>query len=286
MKTPVSALASLVDLHCYPIDDATPARDNLIKSCREQLAHDGCCHLPGFLSPNGLAAFHDGAAFVAGSAHRSEEVVNPYFTDDDPTLASDHPKRYFAPRSNGFVPADCIDDGNALRALFSSDALTRFFADSLNVDPLYVYADPLADVIVNVVDPGDGFPWHFDTNDFSITVMIDPADSGGLFEYAPNIRSPGDENYEGVRKILDGDRQRVHSLDLRPGDLQIFKGRNSMHRVSTVEGSSQRRIAIYSYTREPGMVGKPKRMQQLYGKALPIHFEKAAAENRSDQLVD
>jgi len=277
---------ALINLTLYPINNRTDQRAVLVEKCRQQLNEDGCCHLPGFLSNEGLTAFESAAAAVAASAHRSSEVVNPYFTDDDPMLPNDHPKRHFSKRSNGFVPADCIDNNNALRQLFSWNPLTQFFADCLNVHPLFVYADPLADVIVNVVDPGDGFPWHFDTNDFSITIMIDPADSGGYFEYAPNLREPENENYPGVRRIIDGDHSEVRSLDLRPGDLQIFMGRNSMHRVSTVEGEHQRRIAIYSYTRAPGMVGKPKRMQQLYGKALPIHYEQAEVAMRGDNLVD
>jgi hypothetical protein len=56
------------------------------------------------------------------------------------------------------------------------------------------------------------------------------------------------------------------STRLEPGDLQIFKGRYSLHRVRPLAGSRARRIAILSYVGEPGMVGSPERTFQLYGR--------------------
>ena len=46
-------------------------------------------------------------------------------------------------------------------------------------------------------------------------------------------------------KFLKGDRKKVKSLDLKPGDLQIFKGRFSMHRVTKIEGKMSRYICFY-----------------------------------------
>jgi len=48
-----------------------------------------------------------------------------------------------------------------------------------------------------------------------------------------------------LKKYLDGDRTRVRQLKLEPGDLQIFKGRFTMHRVTKVEGQKTK---IYVYT--------------------------------------
>ena len=39
-----------------------------------------------------------------------------------------------------------------------------------------------------MAEEDEGFPWHFETNNFTITLGIQSADEGGLFEYAPNIR--------------------------------------------------------------------------------------------------
>ena len=74
------------------------------------------------------------------------------------------------------------------------------------------------------------------------------------------------------------------SLALEPGDLQLFKGRYSLHRVAPLEGSTPRYVAIFSYVQEQGMVGSVERTRQLYGRTLPIHHERAA--QRADALID
>ena len=82
-------------------------------------------------------------------------------------------------------------------------------------------------------------------------MLVDPADEGGLFEYAPATRTATDENFDGIQQILDGDPAGVRTLELRPGDLQIFRGRHSLHRVTLVTASSRpRHGAIFAYTTE------------------------------------
>jgi hypothetical protein len=84
--------------------------------------------------------------------------------------------------------------------------------------------------------------------------------------------------------VLNGRSERVKSLTLEPGDLQIFKGRYALHRVSPVAGARPRYVGIFSFVKEPGMVAKPERCMQLYGKVLPIHYERAGV--RADNLLD
>ena len=144
--------------------------------------------------------------------------------------------------------------------------------------------DPGAATMKAVVTTGNGFPWHFDNNNYTVTLAIQNAESGGDFEYSPHLRTPSDENYAGVEAVLDGDRRLVRTLQLEPGDLQIFKGRYSLHRVTPLGGARARYVAIFSYVEEPGMVGSPERARQLYGRVLPIHLERAGLRN--DTLVD
>ena len=101
---------------------------------------------------------------------------------------------------------------------------------------------------------------------------------------SPNLRTPTDENYDGVGRVLDGDQSLIHSLHLEPGDLQIFKGRYSLHRVTPLSGPTMRYVAIFSFTEMEGVVGSPERTKQLYGRVLPIHLERAGM--RGDALVD
>ena len=163
---------------------------------------------------------------------------------------------------------------------------SEFVAACMDEPALYKYADPVADMPLNVVGPGEQFPWHFDTNEFSVTILTQAAESGGLFEYARDIRSEEAENYPAVAEVLAGERALVRSLDLRPGDLQIFKGRHSLHRVTRVGGTRPRYTVIFSFAREPDMVGRVERTRQLYGKVLPVHHEAERSGGRIDFLED
>jgi hypothetical protein len=191
--------------------------------------------------------------------------------------------RRFYDRSNAFIPADNFQTEGALRTIHGFDGFDRFIQDCFQEDAFYRYADPLADVIVNMAVEGNGFPWHFDTNNFTVTLAIQNADDGGAFEYAPGIRK-GSENFSEVGRVLDGTSDLIKVLELEPGDLQLFRGRYSLHRVSPLVGPTPLYVAIFSYVEQPDMVGSPVRTEQLYGRTLPIHWERAG--KRKDAYID
>lgn len=276
----------LIDLDRYPIADPqdSEARMALLSTVRADLARDGCAVLKGFLTPNGVRAIAAETDAVADKGHRSFNRTNAYFTTDDPALPADDPRRQFYDRSNAFIPADNFARDGALRRVHDFAAFDPFIRDCLQEDRFFRYADPLADVIVNMAEAGNGFPWHFDTNNFTVTLAIQNAEGGGAFEYAPMIRTGTQENFDAVAEVLAERSDRVTQLVLEPGDLQLFKGRYSLHRVAPLEGPTRRYVAIFSYVEEPGMVGAPERTRQLYGRVLPIHLERAG--QRADALID
>ena len=87
-----------------------------------------------------------------------------------------------------------------------------------------------------------------------------------------------------VKKVLGGDRTRVRQLKLEPGDLQIFKGRFTLHRVTMIEGLKSRYMCIPAYVLDPWRVNTPEHSKAIYGKILPIHIERN--QTRSDGLTD
>ena len=275
--------AKLIDLERYPIHCDGAARNAILDDVRHDLEKDGCAVLKGFLSAQGIAALTAEADSVADKGHKSFSRTNAYFTQDDPTLPKDDPRRQFFDRSNAFIPADNFAKQGALRSVHDFEGFDRFIQDCLQEEKFYRYADPLADVIVNAASEGNGFPWHFDTNNFTVTLAIQNAEAGGAFEYAAGIRE-GDENFDEVKRVLNGTSDRVTVLELEPGDLQLFRGRYSLHRVAPLKGDRPRYVAIFSYVEEPGMVGSPERTKQLYGRVLPIHMQKHG--QRSDQYID
>ena len=275
--------SDLIDHDRYPIHLDGPERDALIERVRTDLASDGCAVIKRFLTARGVEELAAEADRVAEKGHRSFSRTNAYFTKDDPTLPPHDPRRQFFDRSNSFVAADNFAKGGPLRTVHDSEGFDDFIRDCLQETAFYRYADPLADVIVNAANEGNGFPWHFDTNNFTVTIAIQNAEQGGAFEYAPHIRDGG-ENFDEVARVLNGTSDKVKVLNLEPGDLQIFRGRYSLHRVAPLVGSRPRYVAIFSYVGEPNMVGAPERTMQLYGRTLPIHHERA--RQRADAYID
>jgi hypothetical protein len=276
--------SSYVDTERYPIDAPGERREDLIACLQAELNQNGCAVLKHFVREERIAELVAECDRVADRGHRNFNRTNPYFTADRPDLPSTHPLRRFYDRSNAFVPADNFGPESSIRAIYEWPAFAPFVQATLSEPHFFRYADPLADVIVNLAEAGNGFPWHFDTNNYTVTLAIQNAESGGDFEYSPYLRSTTDENYEGVTAVLDGDPRLIRTLRLEPGDLQIFKGRYSLHRVTPLAGSQRRYVAIFSFAEEPNMVGSPERTRQLYGRVLPVHLERAGM--RSDSLID
>lgn len=273
-----------IDLDRYPIDRPGPERDRVVAEARAAIEAQGCAVLKQFVRAERLPQLVAECDATAQFGHCNFSRTNPYFTADRDDLPQTHPLRRFYDRSNAFVPADHFGADSALRAIYEWEPFAPFVQATLGETRFHRYADPLADVIVNLAEEGAGFPWHFDTNNFTVTLAVQNAEAGGDFEYSPWLRSPTDENYAGVERVLDGDPALIRTLRLEPGDLQIFKGRYSLHRVTPLAGKRTRYVAIFSYVEEPGMVGSPERTRQLYGRVLPIHLERAGL--RGDALVD
>ncbi len=273
-------------------------RTDTIDAARAALAADGCAVIPAVLPPESVAALNDEVLARKATTHYSTRTMNPYFhTEPDRGYPDRHPVNTFIERSSGFIPGDSWEAGCLTDQLFRSPELIDLVAQCLELDELHCYADPLAGLTANILDPSQQFTWHFDTNDFAVTVLVAEADEGGLFQYVPAIRSPDDEGFDHIQAVLEGgdllpgdpeaERLGVTTLELRPGDLQIFRGRYSLHRVTRVAAdSAPRHAAIFAYTREAGVIGRVERTRQLFGRVLPAHEAAEQARVRSDTLLD
>ncbi len=287
--TPPFELADLVDLEAFPIDDPTSASYiAIVDGARTGLRAEGCAVLSGFVRAEAVELLNDEVHERKHATHYSTQVINPYFhTAVNPDYPADHPVNTLIERTSGFIPGDAWDQESATDMLFQCPEVARFVADCLEIPALYCYDDPLARLVTNVCDPGQQLTWHFDTNEFTVTVLVQPADEGGMFEYAPGIRSADDEGFGAIADVLAGGRRGVKTLDLRPGDLQIFMGRFSMHRVTRVgETSRPRHTTILAYTPEPGVIGRVERTRQLFGRVLPAHENAELERVRLDTLLD
>ena len=171
-----------------------------------------------------------------------------------------------------------------MKFLYEQEELLKFVSACVGISPIYRWADPLACHAYNIMKSDGILPWHFDSCEFTLSIMLQKPEKGGIFEYCPNIRGPGNENFDQVKKVLYGERKKVRQLKLEPGDLQIFKGRFTLHRVTKIEGSRSRYLAIPAYVLDPWRVNTPEHSRAIYGKVLPIHHERNI--KRSDGLTD
>ena len=120
---------------------------------------------------------------------------------------------------------------------------------------------------LNIFDAGDELGWHFDNSEFSVSLILQPAEDGGSFEYAPASRQAVEqmEDFppnESLREALG-----VQSPPLRAGDLYLFCGRNSLHRVSPVR-SGQRINAILTFNEDESALMNEYTRRKFFGRSL------------------
>ncbi|WP_103352117.1 arpA protein [Amycolatopsis sp. CA-128772] len=284
MSTSV-APPEMVDTDRYPLTEPDgPAWREVVGRTRAELAGAGCSVLADFVRPGLHEVLRAECAALEPHAYTKVEQVNAYNTAIGEPLPEDHPGRTVMERGNAFVARDRIPGSSIISRLYTSPVFQRFVADCFGLPQLHELADPLSGLTLNVIAPGRAHPWHFDTNTHTVSMLTQAAAEGGTFEYCPAIRSSTDENFAGVRAVLAGDTRPVRRLDLRPGDLQLFKGRFALHRVSTVAGAIARHSAIFAYSERPGVIGSAERTRQLFGRVLPVHL--AGRSVRGDELLD
>ncbi|MBW8486601.1 HalD/BesD family halogenase [Actinomadura parmotrematis] len=278
----------VVDTARHPLSEpGGPAWNDLVARVRGELDASGCSVLADFVRPELREVLRREGASVEPSAHFDVETVNAYNTDVTAPLPAGHPGRITYERGNAFVPRDRLPAGLIVQRLYADPLFQRFVAACFGLPRVHELADPLAGLCLNVVAPGMEHPWHFDTNEFTVSMLTQLPDDGGVFEYCPQIRSAESENFDDVRAVLEGRGEHlVRRLTLRPGDLQLFKGRYALHRVSAVRGATARHTAIFAYSERPGVVGSVPRTRQLFGRVLPEHLAAAGNAVRGDLLLD
>lgn len=248
-------LASLVDLECHPIDRPdSAAYRSLVARGQASLAESGFCALPGFIQPAALEEMAREASIAAVHGYRRDQFLAAYDPDVVAALPADHVASRTHPYRMRVIAQDRLPAAGAILSLYNEDALPNIIADLLGEPALYRCADALVSCTVTVLDPGDEHGWHFDSNDFVASLLLQAADEGGQFEFVPSLRSENDENYGAVERIYDGDRTTVRAPAIAAGTLMLFQGKYALHRVSPVQGRQSRLIALFSFDRRPDMV--------------------------------
>lgn len=259
-------LSDLIDLDAYPLDKpGTPAYAALVARCRRALDRDGMFDLAGFLKPAALTSALAEVEESFPNAHTHARDHNIYFRKDVPGIAPDHPALKLFRTVNHTLTADQL--GGVLTRLYEWPAFAAFLAECMEKPVLYTMDDPLARVNVMTYGAGEALNWHFDRSEFTTTILLQAPEAGGLFEYRTNLRSDDDPNYDGVGRMLAGMDPEVQRVKLVAGGLNVFRGRNTAHRVTPVEGTVARRIAVFSFYDRPGVRMTAEEQKGFYGRA-------------------
>ena len=249
-------VTDLVNLDAYPIQDIqSPTAQALVAKCRQDLDKNALCTLEDFVSPKALMVMKTEIDGLLNSAYRAEHERTPYSWRYNLDFPDSHPRRALHLNRYGYLLYDQFKKTALISQLFEWAPVTEFVRQVLGFETLYRTADPYLSIVVNIMQTGDELAWHFDTNDGVVSLMLQPADEGGHFEYAPYIRDEVDENYGGIQELFEGSSSLTDQPAIEAGTFVLFKGRRSCHRVTPIGQTTHPRVNIlYSFDERPGMV--------------------------------
>ena len=257
---------------------------DMIQGAQQSLYETGVASFPGFLTADALeltaaeAESASPASFVTDNEHNAWQL--PY----NASLPKAHLHNLFMRTRVASVAFDQI--GPTLRALYESDALLDFIS-AVTQRTLYRLADPLGACSINVFRDGWEHAWHFDESEYTVTLSLQQAEEGGAFLFTPPIRrSRGTPALESVASVLRAQTEfafdipaappkgsaalpeiAVRTAPFRPGTLQVFAGRYSLHAVTRTSGPRERLVAVLCFATEPNVRNSASVQKMFWGRS-------------------
>lgn len=255
-------LSDVINLSSNPICD--PAFQ---EQCKAELDLHGALVLPNFFSASAIKQVKEEGEAKQDLAWFCKQKHNVFLTPPDADFAMDHPRNREVDSSKGCITDDQVSVDSPLRTLYDSEAFKQFLCFVLGEEALYKYADDLSSINVHFASKGQELGWHFDNSSFAITLLIQKPEGGGVFEYVKNVRDAdrGEMNVDAVDQVLNG-KTEVASLEIEEGSLALFRGRNSMHRVTPTEGDTTRMLVVLAYNGQPGIELSESARMTFYGR--------------------
>ena len=260
-------IEDIIDLQRYPIDRLNQAQGvKLVKQCQQALDQHGLFNLAGFLLPDAIQlAIENSAEQLADHSFTHERNHNIYFLPEVAGLPKDHPALKQFKTINHTVCSDQIRD-NVLIELYEWQPFADFLAAVMRKPKLYQMDDEISRLNVMGYSAGEALNWHFDRSEFTTTLLLQAPDVGGEFQYRTGLRTDNDPNYDGIGEFLVSDQSNVITVPLEAGTLNVFRGKNTLHRVSPVVGDKQRVITVFSFYENPGVQFSDEEKIGFYGR--------------------
>lgn len=263
-------IEDILDLDNYPLHEPmSRAHTRLVAKKQSDWRTSGAFGLAGLIR-------HEMAQLAAGELRQPMETVafhhrqthNIYFIDDTDGLPRDLAKQRFVTAHRTLTCDQMV--GTIIRLVYEWDPLRAFIQRVLGLPELYPMVDPMACLNVMSYGEGDELGWHFDRAEFAVTILLQAATEGGQFEYRRGLRTAAaDRNYVGVRRLVEGKDDKICQAVPAPGDMTVFAGFGSAHRVTPVIGDTPRMMAVLSYMTEAGYEYGPEDRMRFYGRTSP-----------------
>lgn len=255
-------LKDIIDVSKHDLRDSA-----YIAQARNQLNKTGVLCLTGFLKEEALAKMVEEAERCAPLAYFTKSTHNVYLTPTDDTYPADHVFNRQITSSKGCITTDQVPADSGLHRIYHDDDFKNFICAVVGQEALYPYADPLSSINVHYAADGQELGWHFDNSSFAITLLLQAPKAGGQFEYVKALRDAdaGEMNFDGVADVLDG-KSPVETLDISPGTLVLFRGRNAMHRVTPTIGDRTRYLVVLAYNDAPNIALSESARMTFFGR--------------------
>ncbi len=255
-------LGTIVDLERYPLQDP-----GFVDECRQTFDSTGVLVLDGFVRPAAIVDLVTEAVGRHHLAYFTEQVHTVYLEEPEPDRGSADARSWPITSTKGAVTTDQVPADSGLRKIYDSEVFRQFLASILGEERLYPYSDSLSSININYYETGQELGWHFDNSSFSITLLTQHPDEGGQFEYIDAMRDTtvGDQNYEGVAETLRTGGDPL-ILNQQAGDLVIFRGRETLHRVTPVLSEGTRILNVFAYNTEPELALSEHARMTFFGR--------------------
>ena len=227
---------------------------DFVNKCHQKLSDTGVLLLPKFLLPEALNQTIKEAEAKAHLAYFTKKTHNVYLSEPDTSLSEDHVFNRQVKSSKGCITTDQIQSESGLHVIYNNFIFKKFIAHVVQENAIYPYTDPLSGINIHYAREGEELGWHFDNSSFAVTLLLQAPKEGGVFQYVSDLRKNNSEemDFEGVEAVLNN-KTPVKTLNMEEGTLVLFRGLNSLHRVTPTIGNKTRILVVLAYNNKVGV---------------------------------
>ena len=227
---------------------------DLADKCRQKLSDTGVLLLPQFLLPEALNKIIKEAQAREHLAYFTKKTHNVYLSKPNVSLPETHVFNRQVKSSKSCITTDQIQKESGLHVIYNNSIFKKFISHVVQENAIYPYADSLSGINIHYASEGKELGWHFDNSSFAITLLLQAPKKGGIFQYVSNLRNVNSEemNFKGVEAVLNN-KASIKTLHIEEGTLVLFRGLNSLHRVTPTIGNKTRILVVLAYNNKPGV---------------------------------